>query len=449
MASDIADLIHSLESLARTRTDLWRLSACGVTRSQRGIPALIDKDAYAASTDRARVLLVAGLSGRPEDVTQALRALEAFAASDRLPERIALSAVPCGNPDGLALGVGPGNGAGGSPSAGYPPEDGFFDHPHDPEKRYLWRWVCFQAPDLVLEVRASESVRWEANPAATHLASSLRAERLGPADCLLAALGTGKPDGLGQVPGLRLSAPPQRLQAELDRLWSVIAQAGPLGPSPARVALDKRRTRSPLEIGSILASAYGHRLDPLIYTQGVAVSGRLRLAALNPERTSPVQDIVSLVSPYLSSTETAFGDPPETAALAGVVWGGDLADATGDNRYSDMVVRAADRYAPRGAGEAPVPADPDFRVEDMFFDGAVLGLASSITGKACYIDLLARFLLDTKNAKTQQDDGCSGTAALPPGTGAGATALRLWACRGVDLSSRGPRRQGAPSSPCA
>ena len=136
MTERIDDLVASSVSLVRRGRGRWPRSACGVTRSERETPALLDGDAYVPATSRARVLLVSGLSGRPDDVAQALRALELFAAGrSRFAGEIALSAVPCGNPDGLAMGAGPGNGAGGNPSLGYPPEGGFFDDPQDPESR--------------------------------------------------------------------------------------------------------------------------------------------------------------------------------------------------------------------------------------------------------------------------------------------------------------------------
>src|SRR5215471_19613433 len=96
----------TLQALAARAADVWTLDACGVTRSQTLIPALVHRDAYAPMTPRTRVLLIGGLSGRSEDITLAYNALEAYVATrDHLGQMLALSAVPCGNPDGLALGI--------------------------------------------------------------------------------------------------------------------------------------------------------------------------------------------------------------------------------------------------------------------------------------------------------------------------------------------------------
>ena len=397
------DLTARLESLQAQADGAWKLEACGVTRSETPIPALVHRDAYVAATDARRVLLVGGLSGRAADVEAALRALELYICAGVGPAgNVAFSTVPCGNPDGLAGGTAPGNGAGGVPGAGYPPVDGYFDDARDPERRYLWRWVCFQAPDLVLEVAAGDSVSWEANAPGSALARSLGAVGVKSTDSLLAALAGESPSGLAPIPGLRLAAGPHAIAAELDRLWSALSDASAVRASPARRVLDDRRSRSPIELARVLASAYGHTLPPIVYTQGVAISGRLRLARLDPEGEDPVPEIVTLVEPCVSPGADVLGDDVGTANLAGLVWGDELAEATGDRRYADLVVRVADRYRPAAAGLAPPPSDPDFRTEDMFMNGAMLGRAFGITRDRRYIDLLTRFLLD---AHVQQADG--------------------------------------------
>lgn len=407
----------ALESLVARAGGIWTLGACGVTRSERAIQALLHRDAYIPTSRRARLLLFGGLSAHPDDVELALQALETYigpSLHSTLVRRdeggwtraIALSAVPCGNPDGLATGVSPENGAGGNPSVGYPPQGNFFHDPHNPEAFYLWRWICFQAPDLVLEIRAGDSVSWEASDAAALLAPALGvgvgATGLEPPDSLLVALGVGKPSGLAPIPGLRLTTPPHALATELERLWSIMAQTPSLRSSPARRVLEARRRRTPLEISRVLASAYGHNLDPVIYTQAVAISGRLRLARLDQTAKDTVPDIVRLVEPYVSGSREIFEGRVAPSNLNGLIWGEELAEATGDRRYANLLVSAANRYRTGVDGGAPPPSDPDFRTEDMFMNGSILGRAFRITGNTYYLDLLTKFLLD---AHTQQDDG--------------------------------------------
>ena len=390
----------AIDTLLRARPGFWSRSACGVTRSMGQIPVLIDRNAYSVETSRTRILLVGGLSGQKADVDMALHALELFAGGgDALSLRIALSAVPCANPDGLRLDLAPGNGSGGNPSGVYPPEGKFYYDPEDPEKRYLWRWICFQAPDLVLELEAGESVQWVINSAAQSLAPGLAAKTVTGQQGLLAALGSGQPDGLGTIPGIRLTASDEQLPRELSRLFSMLRQLDVLSTSNARKSLDTRRSRSKTEIATVLADVYGRTFEPVVYTQGVPISGRLRLHQLEPESENPAPDISRLLESF-----TGGGVPEELApsALASVVWADELADATGDPRYNDLVIQAADRFEPRGLGSAPKPCDPDFRTEDMFMSGAVLGRAFKLTGDTKYTDILTNFMV---SGKIQQSHG--------------------------------------------
>ena len=399
-SSSDQDIIDALDALVQARPGFWSRTACGVTRSLTPIPALLDRNAYSANTSRTRVLLVAGLAGNPADVDLALHALELYAGGgDGLALRVGLSAVPCANPDGLRLGRGPENGAGGSPGQGYPPEGNFYHDPESPEKRYLWRWLCFQAPDLVLEVRSGTgSVRWECNGPARGLAPGLGAREISD-DSLLGALGDGYPEGLGVILAVRLTCSDDQLAREVSRLFGMVQQDRMAEKSPARQVLDHRRNRSPVEIARILAAAYGHSFEPVVYTQGVPISGRLQLAQMAPDAGDSAPELVGLLGGF---AQGGLSDGLAPSALASVVWGAELSQATGDPRYSDLILRAADRFHALSPGQAPSPCAPDFRTEDMFMAGALLGRAFDLTGEARYVDMLAQFILD---GEIQQDSG--------------------------------------------
>ena len=394
------DISNALDALVRARPAFWSRGACGVTRSLTPIPALLDRNAYSADTSRVRVLLVGGLSGGAADVDLELHALELYAGGgDGLALRVGLSAVPCANPDGLRQGRGPENGAGGNPAQGYPPEGNFYQDPENPEKRYLWRWLCFQAPDLVLEVcSGTGSVRWECNGAARRLAPGLGGREVAD-DSLVGALGAGYPEGLGVIPAVRLTCSEEQLPREVSRLFGIVQQDGMAGKSLARQVLDSRRIRSPLEIAEILAAAYGHTFEPVVYTQGVPISGRLQLAQLSPAASDPSRAIVDLLGDFVQGE---LGEGLAPSALASVVWGAELTAATGDRQYSDLIIQAADRFQAVSPGAAPPPCDPDFRTEDMFMAGALLGRAFELTGEPRYIDILTQFILD---GEIQQDSG--------------------------------------------
>ena len=407
----------AMAALADNRPDLWSLSGVGATRSETVIQALLAPYAYVRVGRRPRVLVVSGLSGRAEDVDLALHVLRDW--SSRGEPSVDLTAVPCLYPDGVAR-----RGAD-SGEAAYPPEGGYYFDPDGPEERYLWRWTCLLAPDLVVEVRAGDSPKWEVNEAAAGLAAALDAVPVLPPDGFVGAIGRGVPEGIGSVPGVRLTAGVEEAPEELDRLWPLLS--GDAAPSRARMELDRRRARSPVEIGRALASAYGRTIEPVVYTQGVAISGRLRLAALDPDSPTPTAEIAALVEP-LADPAAAFRDGQEVGVsenFAALVWGDELAEDVGDRRFSDILVEAAGRYSRQGPGQAPSPARPNFPTEDHFFVSAVLGRGFSLTGDASRIDILADFLLD---AEIQQDNGLflhSRTGPFHWGRGNGFAALGL------------------------
>ena len=140
---------------------------------------------------------------------------------------------------------------------------------------------------------------------------------------------------------------------------------------------------------------------------------------------SPVPEIVRLVEPYVSGTIDPFPDGSGTDNPAGVVWAEELLDATGDPRYKDLTLRAAARYRPRAAGEPPAPCNPDFRAEDLFMNGAVLGRAFRASGDRRYLEVMTPFVL---HSGTQQDDGLFWHSRLGPyywGRGNGFAAIGL------------------------
>jgi rhamnogalacturonyl hydrolase YesR len=402
MPTSQIDLETILEELAHKGDDIWVADACGVTRKGTPMPALVHKEAYAAGTTKQhRVLIIAGLSGDGRDVRAVERLASVYIGSEALKANLALSIALCGNPDGLNGDFGPANGAGGNPTAGYPPTENFFFDEQNPESRYLWRWVSFMAPDAVLEVVIGEPARWEATDSAGSLGRSLGATLLEPADSLLAALGNGQLNGIDTIPGFRITAPPDQIDTEVQRFFDAIFATETPAKSAARLQLDFRRDRSPIDVAKLLAGKYGYTLDPLVYTQGVGISGRLRLSELDGFLAETARDIVPLVEPLAADIESALKDAGGQH-LAGLVWCGELDSATGDQRYRTLLISAADRFMGQPPGDPPPPCDRDYRTEDMFFAAAVLGRAFSLTGNAAYINVLSNFLLA---GEVQQPEG--------------------------------------------
>lgn len=398
------DINAALINLIRKRTPAyWQSTTIGLTPDLRPIMALQDTRTlpFAQPEHRPSVLLVAGLRGDTTDTPRVLTALERFTGTAAAQASgVALSVIVAANPDALA---------GGDWEAaaahkvdlthGYPPQDGFYFDESAPEGRYLWRWICYQAPDLVVEVALSDSesdtARWEANEAAAGntAAKAVNAAAMVGDASLLAALGRPAGDAPGTIPGLRLTTHWTGLTEALRMLWAATGKDSDAPASQGRLALNARRNRTPLELARTLAGRYGHALDPVNYTQGVGISGRLRLAALDTGSVSPTAGIAALVE-HITADPSVYLAEAGGAALTGVVWAARLADYTGDEAYRRLFFYAADRFVARGEALAPAPCDPDFRVEDMFYVGAMLGRAYYISGDVKYADMMARFLID-------------------------------------------------------
>ncbi len=402
MATPYELLLERIESTRSPTGVPWIVDGCGVTRRDTLIASVVHPDAYADTTERHRVLLVAGMGRAAGEAEASAQALSAYARSRRYRNRIALSAVPCVNPDGLNDGVGPNNGSGGNPSIGYPPRDGFFNDETDPESRYLWRYAGFMAPDCIVELRTGDEVRWEHSGPPAQVARALDATPLQEDGGLLHAMGSDVPNDLGQVPGLRLTSPADEAAEELESLWDALcALPGPAN-SEARLELARRRGRDGLVVAAKLATRYGDVLDPVVYTQGVALSGRLRFGALTGGQPFYARGIAELVEPYLTGAKPWFGNGGSGPAHAGLVWCDEMFEATGDERYRDILLATARRYWGNTPGEPPAPCEPDYRTEDMFFVGALIGRAFALSGDASYLDIQTKFLL---KAGVQQDDG--------------------------------------------
>ncbi|MDA0677578.1 MAG: hypothetical protein O2788_06180, partial [Chloroflexi bacterium] len=166
-----------------------------------------------------------------------------------------------------------------------------------------------------------------------------------------------------------------------------------------------QQTNDPLQTARRLAKVYGYKLDvPVVYTQGVAMSGRLRLYELERAGEGPAREIEEIVAPRLAEGIAMFGKSGGTANYAGGCWADELDAATGKSEYRDLVLHTADLFnSPSENTPIAPPLDADIRVEDFFFAAAVLGRAFEQSGDDKYIQTLVTFLLACE--ETLQPDG--------------------------------------------
>lgn len=383
----------SLDRLTEKALGIWSMDSFGVTPSGISVPVLLHKEAY-SHFHNVRVLLISGFTGRVEDVELTLKLLDLY-VNEYLQSNFLISAVPCVKMDQLSAGD---EFAGESDI--YPPIGEYYGHQTDPEPRYLWRWTSFMSPDVVIELVEGSSVSYQINESAVHLSNYFDATLIDKEGSFIKEIGSGRPNGLGPIPGIKVTMPLEHIDQELAKIHGVFSNTERISSSASQRVLDTRSSRTPIEVATLLASRYGHSLDSVVYTQGVAISGRLRLMSLTDDYSN-LEEIVSLVD-ELRDPKIIFDDSAGTPNLAGLLWGDELGDITGNKRYSDLIVDVANMYEYQGSGTPPKPSDIDYRTEDMFMNAAILGRAFYISGDSYYLEMLIEFLLQSD---VQQSSG--------------------------------------------
>ena len=323
---DEGDVRAALEALAATPGEPRTVSAAGTTRDDVPLLTLENGSPFDPSRPERRLVLVGGLGGDAADARIVLDAVRWFKTEAPASERARwlVSVLPQALPDaGSGGGAGAGAGArvGGAPAT-FPPIDGFFDDPDRPESRYVWRWVTYQAPDLVVEVRAGEELRVRyraAGPVPGTEAASAAGEdgtEL-PAGSLAAALAdAANHTGLGPVDAMFVTA---RVNDGAAVMREVLRRAGESASprSPLRVALDRRIAREPLDVARLLARRYPGAAS-ISYIPALAWVHTLRVAEMDGDaalRAGVLED----VRPWLSGEQSLFGDRISFAAIAGTM----------------------------------------------------------------------------------------------------------------------------------
>lgn len=412
-------------------------SAVGVTRRQTIIAALITADDLDYATSKTRILLVGGLDGSAASAANTLAALQwLYSSSEAEPlrRRFAVSAVPVANPEGWAGKSGEGNGNGGYPGRNYPPAGDAYNSPTDPEAAYLWRWIGVHAPDLVVDVRAASEggLRWLVPSGAPAELQTLAAKlgqtgELSDSGELAAALVRAKPSDVGTIPALRIDAPGG--SAFLPELLRAAEAASFRGSSPARREIQQRLARTPLEVAGQLAEHYGHSLERVEYIHALALVGRMRVGELTGDG-SHLKDVERIVAPFLAGEKPTLGERANGSEFAGHLVFSELADATGNRAYIDLVRRAAEMgFDAQGRPLEAMPAHNEMS-DAVFMSGPILVEAGRLTGQDKYYDMALRHLRFMLKLNLRPD-GLHRHSPLDPaawGRGNGFPALGLTLC---------------------
>ncbi len=386
-------LLGAVEGVAALPGAPSTVSAAGLTPAGQRILTL-EQTGWVPAPVR-RLVIVGGLDGTAESTRAVLEALRWFKteAPAEVQRTWSITAVPCAYPEQCLTGsTARGRALANTPI--FPPEGGFYNDETAPEARYLWRWVAFQSPDLVLEVRSGQTLSWEISRSAI----ALPLDGPPPPDgTLAAAMSVGTPSGLGPVAAVRASTSvvgaPQMLRSLLDA-------AASLRRSSLHDAILARVSRTPVEIATVLANRYPAS-PAMSYISSVAWSNTLRLAARLGD-AALVERVRNQMAPFLSGETPTATEPYRLTSLAGLFAFVDFSQPGRSEEALNLAVAGAEFMFP----ESPdaILRSPTGWTDDMFMASSLLSRIGARTGEARYGATVAR-LLTSYAGSLQRSDG--------------------------------------------
>jgi rhamnogalacturonyl hydrolase YesR len=295
--------------------------------SANGVP--IEALAVAgAAADSPTVLLVGGLQGRDQTSETVEREAREFEARSPAQRRVRLLVIPIANPDKQPL--------------QFPPTGAAYRDLT--ESHLLWRWVGTHAPDLVLTVGTDSGL-------AEALSQNIVAD-------------------VGRIPSRRVE-PGAPIRDALTAIQ----------PSEAHRELERRLARSPRELAEQLARVYGHDFNQPTYIAAMAIISRLRLGEQ--------ADVSQLLAPYLTGASDSFARPSQSSLAAHMLFF-EFARRTGDERATQLVVRAArSGFTESGELREFMPLHGGWS-DSLFMDVPILAKAGALTGDRRFFDMAAR-----------------------------------------------------------
>jgi unsaturated rhamnogalacturonyl hydrolase len=395
------EIRSELEKIAALPGEPRSVSAAGVTRSEKPLITIENTAAFSSAVARERngassgetspklreggggserrLVIVAGLDGDERSVQAALGAVTWF--KTKAPQAVrrawSVSALPFADPEQHAR----------AQPYHFPPEKGFFDHPEQPESRYVWRWVTFQSPDLVLEIRGGDAIAWQASGV-----PSLGAAEL-PSGSLAAAISGAS---IEKVPAVMVTARGSDGPQLMQRL---LAAAAGIQRSPLHTTLAARSERNPLDIARVLANRYPQNAI-VSYIPSVAWTNTLRLAAVTND-LSLRQKVHQQTMPWLSGDRTLFGDRISLTAAAGTMIYAELAEA-GEESARGLAIKGAEAVSlvrPDGIAQYG-----QGWTDDMFMSATVLARTGRMPGRQQDLDRIANLLISYAG-RLQREDG--------------------------------------------
>lgn len=380
--------LNELDSIARLDGEPRSVSAAGVTRTGARLVTLENAGPFGDSR-RKRLAIVADDERAVQAAFGAIRWFKTR-ASRALRDRWEL----------CALFLGHANDAAPAQTLTFPPEKGFFDHPVQPESRYVWRWVNYQAADFVLQIKGGDVLAVGSPPA-----GSLAAAMAGGSEMGSVAAGFAL---------ARASDGPTLLQPVLNNT----AQA----QSEVHATIAARVSRDPQAIARVLAEKYP-QTPSVSYIPSVAWANTLRFADV--VKDEPLrQKVLQQVRPWTSREQPLFGERISLTAAAGTLIYADLAER-GEESARELALQGAEaavRLAPTGYAQ-----HGQGWTDDMFMTAAILSRSGRWPGRESDHDHLASLLLSYAT-RLQRADGIFvhfTDGRVPWGRGNGFAALGL------------------------
>ena len=348
-----------INGIAALRGEPRLVSAAGTTRADTPLLTIENPSAFDPDGARLRVVFVGGLDGDDRSARAVIAAVRWFkaAAPAAIRARWNASALPLADPDHHAA----------SRPFVFPPDAGFFDDKEQPESRYIWRWVVYQAPDLVIDVRSDDAA----------------------SDSLKDALSAEDASGLGAVPVTVVRS--RDLLRALPKLLTA-----PRGRSALHAALAERVARTPLAIARLLAQRYPQK-PSMSYISSVAWVNTLRLAMITGDDAWRVK-VRDQTRPWIAGAAVLPDDQKLLTSLAGYMIFGEIAVADG-NTTARALLRDSARIASAQQPDGIYAAGRGW-TDDMFMATAPLVRV----GDGHLLDLAGRQLIDYAS-RLQRPDG--------------------------------------------
>ena len=375
----------------------------GVTRKGTALTAAINSEDLNLATTKFRILLIGGMKGRDKTLQSVITDAKWFYSKQKsgsAENEFLLSAIGTVNPHGI--------GDKRDPRGGYPPKGRAYDDRHNPEAGYLWRWLGMHAPDLVVVIRESPGKQgWviPKSPLTSWLKNKLPNAKfaLESSDSLANQLVRNRPSETGSIPAVQFWSTESDKPLFLPQLIKALRSSPQrMKPSPARLALQRRLKRSPVQVAKQLSKTYGHDLRSVVYIPALALIARIRLSKLTGD-PSHLRDVERIVDPYVRGKKT---NPRSGSGLSGHLVFCELAQVSRGKKRATYL-KLARNSADLGLNQDGSPKkNMPFHVEmsdSVFMGGPILARVGALTGNKNYFTACVNHLRFMRKVDLRKD----------------------------------------------